>query len=223
MSTIYTFSLHHTHTHILPSTSSTPSRPLLSHFSPHISAPPISLTLPHHTPSPHPSPHPLTTPPHHTPSPHSLSLKSSCESKESNGICDQECNTSECPYDFVDCRSQRYVRSTLHTCPVAATNLFPLSLPSPPPSLLPSLPHPSLLHRFHLFSFQADNILVLILVTPVTRPFINPWSDSFLKELGRLTNSVPVVIETTVLTSRDLAEMGYEQNLFPTNFSNHTM
>ena len=52
---------------------------------------------------------------------------------------------------------------------------------------------------------------------------MDPWSKTFLDELGRLTNSIPVVIETTVLTSRDLAEMGYEQNLFPTNFSNLTM
>ena len=100
---------------------------------------------------------------------------------------------------------------------------WPVAAVTNPCLSLPSFSHPPLLHCSPLPPFQVDDILVLILVTPVARPFISPWSTIFLKELGRLTNSNPVVIENITLTSSDLARLGYEQNLFLTNFINRTM
>jgi len=139
-----------------------------------------------------------------------------CRSKFNDGQCDVGCNVPECLYDAGECVPENSCPADmLSSCEGKVSNgVCDVDCNTP------RCPYDYLDCRSQRY---ADNLLVLILITPESRPFAPPFSTIFLQELGRLLKSIPVVINNTTLSPSDLEQLGYSLSLIPAGFSDQIM
>ncbi len=47
---------------------------------------------------------------------------------------------------------------------------------------------------------------MLILLSEPNEPFVSPWKDEFLRDLGAIIHSIPLLVESVPLSLEDLDE-----------------
>lgn len=131
--------------------------------------------------------------------------KNACRESFLDGVCDAECSTEVCLYDGGECVSPLGACQQEAECRgvagdgVCQQHCYTAKCPFDGEDCSDEG------RKF------AENKLVMILFSEPSRPFTSPWKEQFLRDLGRLINSVPVIREVSILTRHELLESYHVQ------------
>jgi len=120
-------------------------------------------------------------------------------------ICIDRVQCGVCTLVSINCLSLLWELSCLSTIPQAVGLIVHVRS-------IAKLPVVNSVLHIHI---QARDILVLIILANQEQPFESPWREEFLADLGKITNTVPIVESQKLITRDELAALDRQLVIFP--------